>query len=180
MHVPEISSEAVLPETVQTEGVREVSFTTSPELALADRTSVEAAYSSVVTPGKLMVWLARWTVKLRLTAVAARYSALPAWVAWIVHVPSVSKEASAAETVHIEGVSEVKLTGRADEAVADTFSVEAAYSVAVMAGKLMVWLTCAATLKLTAAGEPVLPATSTLQYLMVCEPTCVSTSADPL
>jgi len=69
--VPPISSDAVVPETVQTEGVVEANVTVRPELAVADKASVEAAYLVPVIAGKVMVWLLPDTEKLCETGLAA-------------------------------------------------------------------------------------------------------------
>ena len=57
MQVPEVSSEAVAPETVQMVGVVEAKATVSPELAVALRGSCEAAYCVAVIAGQVVVWL---------------------------------------------------------------------------------------------------------------------------
>ena len=57
MQVPVVSSEAVVPATVQTVGVVEAKATASPELAVAARGSVEAAYCVAVIAGQVIVWL---------------------------------------------------------------------------------------------------------------------------
>jgi hypothetical protein len=56
MHVPGVSSDAVVPDTVQMVGVLEVKLTASPELAVADSGSVVKAYWAAVIAGKVIVW----------------------------------------------------------------------------------------------------------------------------
>jgi hypothetical protein len=59
------------------------------------------------------------TAKLCVIAGAAAYVApSPAWLAWMVQVPRASSEAVEAETVQMEGVVDVKLTGRPELAQA--------------------------------------------------------------
>ena len=63
VQVPEMSSEAVVPETVQTVGVVDVKLTVRPELAVADKPSAVVATSVAVMAGNVMLW-ASFTVKL--------------------------------------------------------------------------------------------------------------------
>jgi hypothetical protein len=58
------------------------------------------------------------TWKLWLTGVAAAKVALPACVAWMVHVPTAIIVTVAADTVQTAGVVEAKLTARPEDAVA--------------------------------------------------------------
>src|SRR3954468_1727097 len=58
------------------------------------------------------------TVKERVTVGAAFQSSLPAWLASIVQVPCASRVTVVPTTEHTSGVSDVKLTGRPDEALA--------------------------------------------------------------
>ncbi len=72
VQVPEASSVAVEPETVQMAGVVDVKLTGRPELALAVNvieTEVFANWSGIGP--NVIVWAARLTVKLSVTAVAA-------------------------------------------------------------------------------------------------------------
>ena len=61
MQDPAMSSEAVLPETVQTVGVVEAKLTARPELAVALSVICCSAYHAPVMVGKVMVWEAGWT-----------------------------------------------------------------------------------------------------------------------
>ena len=58
------------------------------------------------------------TGKLRVIPGAGAYTPLPAWVACKVQVPAVSRVAVLPDTVHTAGVSEPKLTGKPELALA--------------------------------------------------------------
>ena len=58
------------------------------------------------------------TPKLCATWVAAKYVALPAWLAEMVHVPSVSIVTFEPETEHTDKVVAVNVTGSPEDAVA--------------------------------------------------------------
>jgi len=79
-HVPLASSVAVVPATVQMAGAREVKLTGSPELAVADR-AMGVPMIWAATGAKVIVWACRWTVKLRVTNIAAACVLSPTWVA---------------------------------------------------------------------------------------------------
>jgi hypothetical protein len=66
VQVPAVSSEAVLPETVQTASVVEAKLTGKPEVAVAARARLVPAYSTPVMGKKVMVCAmnAGLTVKL--------------------------------------------------------------------------------------------------------------------
>jgi len=91
---------------------------------------------------KLMVWLPCVSWKLWFTGVAAAQLALPAWVAWIVHVPTPTSVTAAADTVQTDGVVEAMLTARPELAVALTANGAALKSWLDSVPKLMVWLPC--------------------------------------
>jgi hypothetical protein len=55
VHVPEAISEAVVPDTVHTVVVSEVSVIASPELAVADRVICDNGYSVAVIAAKVIV-----------------------------------------------------------------------------------------------------------------------------
>jgi len=79
-HVPLVSRVAVVPETVQTVPVVDAKLTGRPELAVAERgMSVPTTWAAI--GAKVIVWACRWTVKLRVTNVAAAYALSPACVA---------------------------------------------------------------------------------------------------
>jgi len=61
-----------------------------------------------------------WMVKLCETVVAAVKSALPAWMALTVQVPTANTLTVVPDTVQNEGFAVVNVTGRPDEAVALT------------------------------------------------------------
>jgi len=65
-----------------------------------------------------MLWLSGVTWKLWLTGAAAAKVALPACVAWMVHVPSATRVAVVPDTVQTAEVVEAKLTARPEDAVA--------------------------------------------------------------
>jgi hypothetical protein len=66
---------------------------------------------------------AGFTAKLCETGVAAVYCALPGCVAWMMQVPAVTSVAVAPDTVHTEGVNEVKTTARPELAEAVRLAV---------------------------------------------------------
>ena len=73
--------------------------------------------------GKLIVCTAGVTVKLWLTFGAAFQFALPACDAWIVHVPTATRVTVLTLTVHIDVVSDAKVTVRPEVAVAVSVNV---------------------------------------------------------
>lgn len=183
VQVPADASVSVVPLTVHTGSVLDVSVTARPELELA--TKAGGAVPSVWSPGllKLMVCAvsgAASTEKLRDTSTAAAKMALPGWRASIVQVPKVSSVSVVPLTVHTAGVVDVKDTTRPEVAVAT--SAGAGVPSVWLAGptKLMV---CAAadTAKLrdtgVAAAKPALPGwlASTVQV-----PAATSASVVPL
>ena len=69
--------------------------------------------------------------------------ALPAWLAWTVHVPVVRKVIVAvlmAPEVHTKGVVVVKVTVSPDEAVARTVTGDCARVLLASVPKMIVWL----------------------------------------
>lgn len=123
--VPAAIKVAVVPLTVQTVCVVEAKLTAKPEVAVAVSVSVvptvcEAMESNVIF---CAVSEAAFTAKLCVTGVAAAYLSLPACVAIIVQVPGSMKVAAASLTVQMSGVSEAKLTGSPELAVAVSVSV---------------------------------------------------------
>ena len=135
--VPPISSDAVLPDTVQTAGVVEANFTARPELAVADKTTDEPAEYVPMIAGNEMLWPVS-TTKLVPTAVAAAYVAFPACNTSMEQVPVAMKEAVLPNTVHTAVVVDLKVTGRPELAVAARFSI-VPFVCEAMCGKLMVW-----------------------------------------
>jgi hypothetical protein len=65
-----VTSVRVVPETVQTDDVLDAKLTERPEVAAATRVNGGPSIR-LARAGKLIVWLAGATVKLRLTGVAA-------------------------------------------------------------------------------------------------------------
>ena len=118
--VPTETSGTVLPETVHTGVVCELKLTAKPELAVARTVNAAEPYARFASAAKVMVWLPCVTWKLWLTAVAAAYVALPAWVAWIVQVPTATSVTVVPETLHTAVVCELKATVRPELAVAPT------------------------------------------------------------
>ena len=118
LQVPTASSVKLLPLTPQTLGVLDARLTGKPELALA--TSAGGAVPSVWLAGaaKLRVWLACNTAKLAETALAAAYTALPAWLAVTLQVPADTSVSALPLTPQTAGVAEARLTARPELAVA--------------------------------------------------------------
>ena len=67
---------------------------------------------------------------------------MPAYVAWILHVPTATSITVALDTVHTGGVVEPKLTGKPEDAVALTVNGAVPYASFESAPKVMVWLDC--------------------------------------
>src|SRR5271154_400988 len=86
-----------------------------------------------------MVWLCWVTWKLWLTGVAAAYVALPACVAWMVHVPAAASVTVSPATVQTADVVEAKLTERPEDAVALSVNGAVPSPSLESAPKLMVW-----------------------------------------
>ena len=70
--VPEVSSEAVVPDTEQTEGGVEAKVTVRPELAEADKPTIVPAYCVPVMGVKVMDCVALVTVSLKTADVLVR------------------------------------------------------------------------------------------------------------
>jgi len=83
---------------------------------------VPCVSESVEADGAIVKLGAETTEKLCWICGAAEYDELPAWFASMVHVPATRKEAVSAETVQTVDVAEVKVTGRFEEAVAESVS----------------------------------------------------------
>ena len=82
------------------------------------------------------------TVKLCETEMAAPHSLLPAWLAWMVHLPPATSVTVLPETMQTDGVVDAKLTGRPELAVALTVNGAAPYVTEARAGNVIV---CEAT-----------------------------------
>jgi hypothetical protein len=126
----------VVPDTVQTNGVREAKLTVNPELAVALTVKGVAPYVTAGRVAKVMVCGMSVTAKVCFTVVAAQ-PLLPAWDAAMVQFPVVTKVAVVPETVQTSGVVEAKLTVSPELAVAlrltdPVDSVVAGFAVKVM------------------------------------------------
>ena len=108
----------LVPATEQTAGVRLVSTTGRPEVAVA-LTAIGAALKGTVGRAKkLMLCEAGLTVKLCVTAGAAAKLALPDWLAWTEQTPPAAMVKRLPETVQTAEVEVAKTTGRLEVAVA--------------------------------------------------------------
>jgi hypothetical protein len=121
VHVPVATKVSVLPLTVQTPVVVDVSTTGKPELALA--TKAAGVMPKVWVPGavKLMVCAvngAAATLKLRETVVAAKKAPLPVWLASTEQVPTATSVSVVPATVHTPGVVDAKVTVKPEVALA--------------------------------------------------------------
>jgi hypothetical protein len=142
--VPKDSSVTVVAESVHTSGVVELKLTGRPELAVAltviGEVPNEGLNGWLESAPKVMVWLSLVTWKLWLTGVAAVQLVLPAWVAWMVQVPtetSVTVEPAAVQTAE---VVEAKLTARPEEALALTGKGAVPKGSFESVPKVMVWV----------------------------------------
>jgi hypothetical protein len=120
VQAPTATSVTVFPATVQTVKVVDAKLTGKPEEAVALTVNGAVPNTRFASAPKVMVWVACVTWKLWLTGVAAPYVVLPACVAWMVQVPTATRVTVETETVQMLDVSEAKLTGRPEEALAET------------------------------------------------------------
>ena len=120
MHVPMASKVTVAPDAEQTAPVNEVKVTASPEEAVALTVKGALPRLRLKRVPKLMVCGSFATVKLRLTFGAAAYVELPACDAWIVQVPGATMVTVFPPVVQTLVVSEAKVTGSPDVAVAES------------------------------------------------------------
>ena len=147
VHLPAASSVIVppsVPPAVHTSGVVVVNVTGNPLEAVA--VAVTGLSASVVVPmaGNVIVLARLVTVKLRLTALADRYTESPGCSARTVHLPAASSvivPPSVPPAVHTSGVVVVNVTGRPDDAVALTSTGDSVISLPVSAGNVIVWAT---------------------------------------
>jgi len=178
VQVPTETSVTVDPDTVHTGAVCELKLTARPEVAVALTGKAAVPNGSLGSAPKVMVWLPCVTWKLWFTGVAAAQLLLPAWVAWIVQVPTDTSVTVELDTVHTAVVCELKLTDSPELAVALTVG---AVPIAAFesAPKMIVWLPCV-TWKLwftgVAAAQVVLPA---CVAWIVQVPTDTSVTVDP-
>jgi hypothetical protein len=111
------------PPAVQTAGVEVVTVTGRFDDAVADTVTGDWTIVSLEIAASVTVWVAKVTVKGRGRSGAALYVASPPCDATIVQVPavrSVTVDPRGPLVVHTGGVLEAKVTGRFDDAVADT------------------------------------------------------------
>ena len=118
--MPTAETVTIAPETVQTLVVVEAKLTGKPEDAVALTVKGAAPRTRFESVPNMMVWLPCVTLKLRLTGVAAAKLEFPAWVAWMVQVPSAMNMTAVPDTVQTDCVVEVKVTGSPEVAVALT------------------------------------------------------------
>ena len=118
LHGPTAKSVSVLPLTVQTVAVVDVNATVRPALELT--TSVCAALPKgwLDSALKFSVCVARSTVKVRETVVAAANTDVPDWLAASVQLPAPTSVKSLPLTVQTAGVIDVKVITRPEVAVA--------------------------------------------------------------
>lgn len=116
LHVPPVTSVAVLPETVQTVGVVEANETASPELAVAESVTVPpAVWVGIVA--NVIVCATPWFTVIVCPAPAMVYVALPVCNATIVQEPGIKKVAIEPEVVQTLVVNDVNwFTVSPDEA----------------------------------------------------------------
>lgn len=129
------------PPAVQTDGVVVLNCTGRPLEAVAVTVTGDWARVRFGNVAKVMVCATRATVKLRLTAVAALYVALPAWSARMVHVPaatSVTELPFAPPVVQTVGVVLVNETTSPLDAVAVTATGDSAKVFLVIDGNVIV------------------------------------------
>jgi hypothetical protein len=136
---PEVSRDAVVPDTVQIVGVVDAKLADSPELAVAERVILVNATCVPVIAGNVMVCAGNVTAKVSDMVGAARYVVLPACLAWMAQLPPAIIVAVVPETVQIADVVESKLTVRPELAVAVNVSTAPGCWLG-MAPKEMVWL----------------------------------------
>jgi hypothetical protein len=120
VQVPRAASVTVAPDIVHTAGVVEAKLTARPDDAVALTLNGAVPYPRFESAAKVMVWLPWVTWKLWFTGVAASQLELPAWVAWIVQVPTATNVTVPAETVHTRVFCELKPTLSPELAVALT------------------------------------------------------------
>src|SRR5579871_2170751 len=116
VQAPSATNVAVLPETVQTAGVVDANVTCRPEEALAFRASVPAVIDCELMGPNMIVWLA--PVLTLTLASAGAYVPLPACVAVMVQVPAITGVTVFPETVHTDGIADVRTTGSPADDVA--------------------------------------------------------------
>ena len=102
----------------QIAGVSDVKLTGRPEDAIAYNSCGAPRDTLEIGLVMTIVWLSAVTVKLRSTSGAGECVASPPCAARMVHVPTARSVAVLAFTMHTLKVSEEKVTGNPDDAVA--------------------------------------------------------------
>lgn len=118
MQLPTLSSVRVVPVTAHTLGVLEASTTDRPDVELATRAAGVLARTWLPGEMKVMVCAAATTVKVLETTAAASKLALPAWLALMLQLPTVTSVRAAPLTVQTAGVLEANVTVKPDVALA--------------------------------------------------------------
>jgi hypothetical protein len=118
--VPEFRTITRVPAVLQTGVVIEVKLTGRPELALAVIWKGGSLKNWLGIELKVIVCEPLFTMKLRVTGIAAEKFVFPVWLAVIEQVPGATSVTVAPETVHTLRVGEAKLTERPEPAVALT------------------------------------------------------------
>ena len=132
----------MLPFIVQTAGVFLVKLTGKPDEALALNAKGGSPSCLSVGLAKVILWslfCGLVTAKDCATGGAGLKNSLPGWAAWIVQVPVVISVTVLPLTVQTAGVSEAKLTGKPEEAVALTVNGGSLTSLSGNGLKLIVW-----------------------------------------
>jgi hypothetical protein len=135
---PAATPVTVLPLTVQIDAVVEVKVTASAELAVALSVPVPPTVTAGAVP-KVIVWLAGVIAMVCVTCGAAAKFVLPAWFAATTQDPAETPVTVLPLTVQIVAVVEVKVTARAELAVALSVPVPPTFT-AGAAPKAIVWL----------------------------------------
>ena len=111
------------PPAVQTEGVDVVNVTCRPDDEVADTVTGDWDRALSASAPNVIVWLTLSTVNDCCTDGATLKVALPAWSAWMVHMPAATRVMVVPlvpPVVHTNGVADVNVTVRPDVAVAET------------------------------------------------------------
>lgn len=118
LQVPAATSVRVVPLTLHTPGVVDVSVTVRPEVALATRALGVSPKVWLAGALNVMVWVLVDTLKVLVTDEAAAKVLLPPWLAVTLQLPAATKVSVVPLTVHTPGVLEASSTGRPELALA--------------------------------------------------------------
>jgi hypothetical protein len=130
-----------VPATVHTDDVVDENVTASPDDAVALIVTGDWVMAVFEIAGNVIVWFALAIVNVCCTDGAALYVALPAWSAWIVHVPVVSSVTDVPLALHTDGVVDENVTASPDVAVAETVTGDWVMVAFGIAGNVIVWST---------------------------------------